>query len=297
MVPHINIRTLIDQGDALGESPVWSAREQALYWVDILNPRICRWDALSKQVSHWPMPQTIGSIGLCANGEILAALRDGVYMFSPEPGRLSKLAAPDTVPTNRLNDGKVSPEGRFWIGSMDDRPDKQPVAALFCMEPNFRTSRKVEALRVSNGLAWSPDGRVMYHSDSRAASVWAYDYDPASGEISGRRSFINYLPEWGRPDGAAVDRDGCYWSAGVTMGRLNRFDPDGKLMDFVQFPVSHITMPCFGGPELKTLFVTSSRAEVPEEHRATMPLAGALFALDLDVAGAPVGEFLGEQPQ
>lgn len=293
MARKFDISVAVNQGDALGESPVWCAREQALYWVDITAQAIYRRGA-DAGLSRWATPATIGSIGLCQNGDILTALRDGVYVFSATDNTFRRIATPDSVSTNRLNDGKVSPEGRFWIGSMDDRADKLPVAALFSLEADLSTRRKVNGLRVSNGLAWSPDGRILYHSDSRAATVWRYDYAPESGELGEQQIFITYQPEWGRPDGAAVDSEGCYWSAGVTAGRLNRFDPDGRLISFIELPASHITMPCFGGPQMKTIFVTSSRADVAPERRAAMPLAGALFAIEQDIAGVAVGEFTGD---
>ena len=290
----LDVSCVLDARDALGESPVWSIGEAALYRVDIVGQRVHRWHPATGQQSFWPMPCAVGSIGLRQRGGLVVALRSGFAALDTRSGALTPLAHPEPdIPTNRLNDGKVSPDGRFWAGTMDERATKEPVAALYRLDSDHRLRRMVPGLKVSNGLAWSPDGRTMYHSDSRAGTVWRYDHDPATGELGERQVFVDYRPEWGRPDGAAVDAEGCYWSAGVTAGRLNRFSPQGQLMSYVRMPVSHPTMPCFGGPELKTLYVTSLRAEVPAEVLPNTPLAGGVFALLPGVAGLPAGLYQG----
>ncbi len=273
----------------VGESPVWDETLQRLWWVDIRAPALHRTDPATGATETWPMPEAIGSLGLCRSGALLLSLRSGIHRFDPRRAD----AAPELVarppgepPHNRLNDGKVSPEGRFLVGSMDDRPEKQPRAALHRLDPGGRCTRLAEGFTVSNGLAWSPDGRTLYHSDSRASVIWAWDYDPATGAIGGRRVFARPTQEQGRPDGAAVDAEGAYWSAGVSAGRLNRFLPDGTLDRCLPLPVRAPTMPCFGGPGLRTLFVTSLTPE-GEPH----PNDGALIALDAGVAGTPVGRF------
>jgi sugar lactone lactonase YvrE len=284
----------LDARCALGESPVWSARENALYWVDILNARVHRWHPADNSRREWQLPAQVGSIGLRAGGGIVAALKTGFHLLDTDSGALTLLAHPEPgVATNRLNDGKVSPEGRFWAGTMDERADKQPVGALYRLDADHRCHRMVDAIKVSNGLAWSPDGLTMYHSDSRAAAIYRYDYDPDTGAIGERRLFAAMQPEWGRPDGAAVDVEGCYWSAGVTAGRINRFSPEGILIGHVRLPVTHPTMPCFGGPDLKTLYVTTLRAEVAADVLPGTPLAGGIFKIDVDVAGTPVGMYAG----
>ena len=286
------VRCVLDARDALGESPVWCPKERVLYRVDILGQKILRWNPNTGEQQSWRMPAKIGSLGLCLDGRLIVALKGGVHLFNTRRETMECIATPDAhIATNRLNDGKVSPEGRFWIGSMDDRPEKHEVASLFCISGNNRCVAVVGGLKVSNGLAWSPDGRIMYHSDSRAATVWRYTYDPATGQLADKAVFISYHPEWGRPDGAAVDVDGCYWSAGVSAGRINRFDAAGQLMGFVQTPISHPTMVCFGGADMKTVYVTSVRADLPSELLESTPLAGGVFAFESGVAGVPVGVF------
>jgi len=278
----------------LGESPVWSARESALYWVDITAPRIHRWDPASGVRQHWPMPAAVGSIGLRERGGMVVALRSGFHLFDPRSGALTFLENPEPyVPTNRLNDGKVSPEGRFWAGTMDDRPERAPTGSLYRLDADHRCTHVVEGIRVSNGLAWSPDGRTLYRSDSRGAAIFRHAYDPDSGALGAQETFVAMRPEWGRPDGAAVDVEGCYWSCGIGMGRINRFDPDGRLVSYIALPVTHPTMPCFAGPDLKTLYVTSLREGLAAPELERTPLAGALFRIEMEVAGTPVALYRG----
>lgn len=273
----------------VGESPVWDDSTGLLWWVDIRAPALHRTDPTTGVTRSWPMPEAIGSIGLCRSGAILLSLRSGIHRIDPHrDGAVPEMVAtpPGEPAHNRLNDGKVSPDGRFLVGSMDDRPEKQATAALHRLDPDGSCTRIADGFIVSNGLAWSPDGRTLYHSDSRASVIWAWDYDPATGAIANRRVFAQPTEAQGRPDGAAMDAEGAYWSAGVSAGRLNRFLPDGTLERSIALPVRAPTMPCFGGPGLRTLFVTSLTPP-GEPH----PNDGAVIALDVGVAGVPVGRF------
>lgn len=284
------IRSVEDAPRAqVGESPVWDAASGLLWWVDIRAPALHRTDPRSGSTRSWPLAEPVGSLGLCRSGAVLLALRSGIHRFDPRDGALDLVAAPERDrPMNRLNDGKVSPEGRFLVGSMDDRPEKQATGALWRLDPGAAACALLaEGLFVSNGLAWSPDGRTLWHSDSRASVIWTWDYDPASGAIRNRREIARPSADTGRPDGAAVDAEGAYWSAGVSAGRLNRWLPDGTLDRVVELPLRAPTMPCFGGPEMRTLYVTSLRPAAGEP----MPLDGALLALDVGVAGVPVARF------
>ena len=289
------VRCVIDAKNTVGESPVWSASEQALYWVDILAPAVYRWHPASGERREWPMPAAVGSIGLREAGGLVVALRSGFHLFDLETGESRLLVHPEPErPTNRLNDGKVAPDGAFWAGTMDDRPEKEPVGALYRLGADHAVSRMSDGVKISNGLAWSPDGRTLYHSDSRAGAIWRHAHDMATGEIGPRRPFVTMQPDWGRPDGGAVDAEGCYWGCGISVGRVNRFSPDGELIGWIELPVTHPTMPCFGGPDLKTLYVTSLREKFTPEQIAATPLAGGVFAVDgLDVAGTPVARYRG----
>ena len=177
---------VLDAKAELGECPVWSADEQALYWVDIYAPSMNRLDPATGENRNWIMPDTIGSFGLRESGGAVVALRDGFHLFDFDTGTATFLAAPDdSIPGTRFNDGKVAPDGRFFAGTMDEERLSRPIAALYRLDPDGAVHRVVDELIVSNGLAWSADGATMYHSDSKVPVIWAYDYDTATGAISG----------------------------------------------------------------------------------------------------------------
>jgi len=281
------VESLIDIPLGTGEGPCWDAEAGMLYFVDIPAPALYRIDPRTKRLDRFEMPGTIGSFGLTLDGRAIVALRHGVHLFDMRTGKFEFLVHPEPEPaTNRLNDGKVGPDGRFWVGTMDDRPEKQPVASLYRIDPDGRSARMFEGSTVSNGLAWSPDGRTLYHSDSRQRFLQAFDYDLASGNIANRRTVRTFTEEEGRPDGAAVDSEGYYWSSGVSAGCLNRVAPDGTIERKIMLPLAAPTMPCFGGDDLKTLFVTSLTSD-----RLGPKQAGTLVSFRVDVAGAPVGRF------
>ncbi|MFC0385476.1 SMP-30/gluconolactonase/LRE family protein [Muricoccus vinaceus] len=270
-----------------GESPVWDESLGRLWWVDIPAPALHRTDPATGETETWTVPEPVGCLGLCRSGTLLLGLRSGIQRFDPKDGLLYRLAAPEPDrPENRLNDGKVSPEGRFLVGSMNDTEEKSPTGALWRLDPGQRTCARLAGdITISNGLAWSPDGRTLWHSDTEAGVIWNWDYDPADGTVCNRREVCRPDAATGLPDGGAVDAEGGYWSAGVSAGRLNRWLPDGTLDRFVELPVRAPTMPCFGGPGLRTLFVTSLRNK---DHG---PHDGRLIALDVGIAGTPVGHF------
>ena len=288
------VSLILDVRNRIGECIVWSEAEQALYWLDILAPAIYRWIPETGAMTTWPMPAPIGAFGLRRGGGMIVGLKTGIHFFDPESGEFAFIVHPEPdLPTNRLNDGKVSPEGRFWIGSMYDVPtgERKHTGALYRIDPDGSCHRMVEDLICSNGLAWSPDGRTMYHSDSRGMVVKAYDYDPVTGNIANPRVIAEPGEADGRPDGAGMDMEGCYWSAGVSAGCMNRYRPDGTLAGKIAVPTPAPTMCTFGGPDRKTMYITSHR-ERPETL-AEFPTAGGVFAVEVDVPGVADALFAG----
>ena len=284
----IAVHCAIDARNTTGESPLWSAREAALYWVDIPDGVIHCWQPETGTRRQWRLPAAVGSIGLRASGGLVVAMRSGFHLFDLQTEALTFLCHPEPeLPGNRLNDGKVSPEGRFWAGTMDERADKQPIGSLYRLDADHRCTRMAGEVKVSNGLAWSPDGGTMYHSDSRSGVIFRHAYDAETGALGEREIFVRMQPEWGRPDGGATDEEGCYWSCGVSAGRINRFSPDGELIGFVEMPILHPTMPCFGGADLKTLYVTTARDKRPPAELIDEPYAGCVLAFEVDVPGLP----------
>ena len=290
----MTVRCVLDVGDELGESIVWCAEEGALYRVDILAPAIHRLETATGAVRSWSMPSAIGSLGLREGGGAVVALKNGFHLFDFESGSLTFIVDPEPDrPDNRLNDGKVGPDGRFWAGSMDDRADKEPVAALYRLDVDGTCHKMADGLIVSNGLAWSQDGTTLYHSDTRLCFIHAYDYDKVSGSLGARRLIAQLTDDVGRPDGAAVDVEGCYWSCGISAGRINRFRPDGELDGWIEMPVPAPTMCCFGGPDLKTLYVTTKRVGLSDEVLAAYPQSGGIFSVDVGIEGVAVSRFKG----
>jgi sugar lactone lactonase YvrE len=285
----VAVACVVDARCTLGESPVWAAREGGLYWADIEGCALHHWRPADGVHRSWSLPSKLGSLGLCADDALILALKHGIHRFDVMTEALSFIAHPEAAqPGFRYNDGKVSPDGRLWVGTMDEDPERKPLASLYRLDAEGISTTMVSGLRVSNGLAWSPDGRTMYHCDSRVPQIWRHAYDPADGSIGPREVFAEVDPAWGRPDGAAVDVEGCYWSAGIGAGRVNRFAPDGRLIGHVELPVTHPTMPCFGGTGLRTMYITSLRHGLAPDVLARTPQAGSVFAVDVGVAGVPI---------
>ena len=293
---------LTTEPDALSESPFWHPQEQRLYWVDIPGRRLARVAVQGLQASgaveYWPLPQEPGCIAPAAEGGLVLALRDGVYRARQWGGALDKLAdAPYDTARLRFNDGKCDPQGRLWAGSMYE-PRDQALGVLYMLDGR-KLRPMMDGVTTANGLAWSPDGRTAYWADTAAHRVRAFDFDAATGQLSGGRLFHQMAPKpegwaWGsaspyggRPDGAAVDAEGCYWSAQFEGGRLLRLSPAGEVLAQLPTPVLCPTMPCFGGPDLKTLFITSARQGRSEAELASHPGSGCLFALRVEVPGLP----------
>lgn len=288
------IRCILDAKAQLGESPVWSAEEQALYWVDILSPALHRLDVRRGACRSWEMPAAIGSFGLREKSGAVLSLRNGFHRFDFDSGRLESIIDPEAhMHGTRFNDGKVSPDGRFWAGTMDDEMLNRPLGSLYRLDADGACHKMVGGLIVSNGLAWSPDGKTMFHSDSKGQVVFAYDYDADTGSIANQRVIARPSEEIGRPDGAATDMEGYYWSAGISAGVLNRWSADGRLDRQIALPCAAPTMPCFGGPDMKTIYVTSLRHNLSADKLAAFPQSGGVFAVEVDVPGVPIAKFKG----
>jgi len=284
----------------LAEAPTWDAQAGRLWWADIEARMLHSLDfeigadatLAARQHRQFEFAQKVCSIGLTRSGRLLLALSDGVYFFTPATETLELLVRPEPDrPEHQLNDGKVGPDGAFWVGSIEESPERPPVGSLYRISADGRCRRISTGYRVSNGLAWSADGRAMFHSDSRGPTIDRWDFDPATGMVGSRTPIRTLTEKIGRPDGGACDVAGGYWSAGVSAGCLNRFDFDGKLVQQVELPEPRPTMPCFAGPDMQTLFVTCARHGLDAATLARHPDAGRLLMLRVAVAGVPVPRF------
>lgn len=271
--------------DILGEGPLWSPDEQALYWVDIQRPALQRWHPASGDYRSWQMPSEIGSFALRESGGCVVALRTGLYFFDLRRGRLDLICDPEPdQPFTRFNDGKVDRQGRFWVGTMDEGFAEHRRAALYRLDPNGQCSRLRAGVGISNGLGWSPDNRVMYYTDSAEHSIYAYDFDPVAGQIANERLFAQ-TPAAFVPDGLTVDAAGYVWSAKWDGWKVVRYAPDGGVDLEIPLPVQRPTSCAFGGPTLQQLFITSARDGLSAAELAAQPLAGSLFVVETGVRG------------
>lgn len=289
------LRCALDCRSFLGEGPTWDSQGQALWWCDIYGPTLERWVPMSAARRSWKLPEAIGSFALCETGNrAILALASGFHALNLDSGTLTPIADPEADrPGTRFNDGRCDRQGRFLAGTMS-MGLKRPNAALYRLDADLGTERLIGDTTVANGLAFSPDGTVMYWADSPAQTVWAFDYDTASGRPGARRVLRQFAPGDGFPDGAAVDAEGFYWTAMFNGGRVLRLDPrNGETVREIPIPVRRPTMPAFGGADLKTLYVTSARENAPADELAHHPQSGSIFAIEVDVPGLDEPRFKG----
>ena len=281
---------LPDHRDQVGESPAWSPAEQALYWVDIEGRRVHRWTHADQRVQSWETAERPACIALHAAGGLLAGMETGVFHLQfRADGSLSATRLADVdhpQPGMRFNDGRCDRQGRFWAGTMvRDMWLAQPAGSLYCMDASRGLSAPlVQGLVTQNGLGFSPDGKTMYLSDSHPSvqQIWQLPLRD-DGSLGERAPFVDMRDVPGRPDGGAVDADGCYWICGNDAGVVHRFTPQGRLDRSIRVPTSKPSMCSFGGPDLDVLFITSIRPGQPQGD--DVALGGAIFATRPGVSG------------
>ena len=284
---------VLDVRASLGECPVWSESEQVLYWVDINAPSLNRFDPATGHNTAMAMPEAVGCFALRKGGGFIVALRDGLWLARGDGVLERRIAvAPYDTATQRFNDGRCDPQGRFLAGSMNEKRDANS-AALWRVDLNHTVTRVLDDIMISNGLAWSPDGRTMYHADTPTHTVRAFAYDATSGTPSSPRMFAHWTGETDRPDGGAVDSAGNYWTAFYRGGKVVQISPAGATLAEYPIPVMCPTMCAFGGPDLRTLYVTSARQMRDDDELARLPYSGGIFAMRVDIPGLPEPFFLG----
>lgn len=293
----VEAAVLCDVRCQVGESPIWSPAEQALYWVDIEGRAVHRVDQAGRH-QPWAMPERIGCIARHAQGGLLAAMETGLFHLRPTAsgGMAADLvqAVDFPLPAMRFNDGRTDRQGRFWVTSMvRDMAAASSAGALFRHAQGRFEPSGISGLRTGNGLGFSPDGRVMYLSDSHPTvqQIWAFDLDDV-GMPTRQRLFVDMHQHPGRPDGAAVDADGCYWICGNDAGLVHRFTPAGRLDRSIAIPAAKPAMCAFGGPKLDRLYVTTIAPPTPFAGYDPA-LAGAVFVVDPRCTGLSDAAFAG----
>jgi sugar lactone lactonase YvrE len=291
------------QANQLGESPFWHRLEHKLYWIDIPARQVLRADVASGVVETWDLPSEPGCIAPAASGGLVLALRHGVFRARQWGGPLQQIATLDYDPAfMRANDGKCDALGRFWIGTIDETKAAHN-AGLYCLDcRNGRAplpKRKVGHALTANGLAWSPDGATLYWSDTASHAVRAWDFDAPLATLTAERTLHQFAPRsalpdvayGGRPDGAAVDAEGNYFVALYEGRRVCQLAPDGTLLAQWETPAQCPTMVCFGGDDLRTLYLTTARQKRSAEELKALPLSGCIFSMRVRTPGLPVNFF------
>lgn len=298
MLASVDYECVLEYAAQTGESPVWSIAEQALYWIDIQQPALHRFDPATGHDRHWMLPDEIGCFALSANGtRAILGLRGGLYELGLGGGELRELAqAPFDSTLFRFNEGGCDRTGRFWLGVMFDPKDPLKKSAKLRGEwHSYTESGGLVPHRdfavIPNGLAWDRSYRTMYISHSDGGIIYAFDYDATRGHLGERRIFATIPHEMGIPDGCAIDEEGGYWSAIHGGGRLRRFHVDGTFDRDVYLPVSLPTMCAFGGANLDILYVTSKSLGLTLKQREEQPLAGKLLRFRPEVRGIPTASF------
>jgi L-arabinonolactonase len=277
---------IIPVSNTLGEGVQWDVADQALWWTDIAERKIFR--RRDGALQTFAMPQRVGSFALVEGGdEIVVAFESGIALIDLNGQEPRWLGRPDmALDGMRFNDGRVDRQGRFWAGTMEELEPRSGQGNLYCLDRGGLLHHRESGVEIANGLAWSPDGRVMYFADSPLRTIFAYDFDTETGDISSRRVFAR-TPDGAYPDGATVDEQGFLWSAHWGTGRVVRYAPDGRIDRALELPVSQPTCTAFGGAGLDILFVTSARDGLSRSSLAAEPNAGDVFAYRTGFRGLP----------
>jgi len=277
-----------DAGARLGEGPIWSVTEQVLYWLDIERRSVHRFDPVTGADDSVDVGEMPGALVLRGSGGAVLAVESGFAVCGGWPFRPSPLAEVDgDRPDLRMNDGACDSRGRFWAGTM--RKDAAGAdGALYRLDPTGEVTRMLEAVGISNGIAWSPDDTLMYYVDTPTHAVDVFDFDPEDGSIANRRRLVDVDPADGDPDGLVCDSDGCLWLALWNGHAVRRYAPDGKLIGIVDVPTARVTKCAFGGPDLDDLFITTAGG-----GDAAEPHAGALFHVRTGFVGCAPNLFAG----
>ncbi|PPQ14720.1 Sugar lactone lactonase YvrE [Bradyrhizobium shewense] len=289
--PH-KVETVVATTDILGETPLWCGRTNKLWWVDIDRQLHQSFDLATG--AHETIRydcRFLGSQALASDGSHILAQDLSLFRRDPVSGIVSRICEVETGVDNRLNDGRVDARGRLWIGTMDNELHR-PNGALYRVDGDGAVRRMFADVIVTNGIAFSPDSRTLYFTDTRRYRTWCFDFDLDDGTISNKRLFADYAASGERPDGACVDVDGGLWTAFFSGGRIARYRPDGQIDTVISLPVTNPTCVCFGGSDYKTMFVTSARKFLDTGQLSSEPEAGHLLAIHGLAQGLPEHRFV-----
>ena len=283
------MKALIAQGASLGEGPCWHAGHQVLYWVDIDNKLLHRYNPSTGLNETFPQDERVGTVAPYGDNELILALENSLIVFNPETNDTRTICAFAAEDSNlRSNDGKCDPAGRFWIGSMPF-DNEVSLGDLYRLNTDSGLQHQLSNIYCSNGLAWDLGRKRMYYIDSGKKSVFIFDYDHETGAISNQQTHIEFSGDMGVPDGMCIDDDDCIWVAQWGGFGVSRFDPDGSFMQKVDCPARCVTACTFGGADRKTLFITSAHKD--GSYGEATEHDGRLYSIDLDISGPAAYHF------
>lgn len=291
-----SLRTQLAVANQLGEGVIWHPLTQSLWWTDIEACQLYRYALAEDALQSWPVPERIGSFGFTDKpGLLVVAFASGFALFDHTNGHIQWLAQPEQQrPANRLNDGRVDRQGRFWAGGMVEHPEHEQDsqgAGLYCLDTAGQVQQHLDGIRISNGLCWSPEADILYHADSARRVITAYPFNAAKGSLGAPRLFAT-TPEGIHPDGATIDSAGNLWSAQWGGSRVVCYDRQGQITGVLKLPVSQTSCVAFAGPELNLLCVTTARTGLSEAQLLAEPGAGDLFIYEVEAHGLPEARFV-----
>lgn len=287
------VSCVIDCANELGECPLWSPKDNVLWWIDVAKPTLWRFDPARNTTSSWPLPKPPTVLALRENGGLLIVFRRGYALVDAlEPGTLIEQQYASDLAEERFNDGKVDRLGRMWVGTMD-RKLSRPIGQLYRLSIDQPVQAVDQGFVLSNGIGWNPESTLMYFAETHSKNIYVFDYDLKNGTAINRRVFANIGGEGG-PDGLTVDVYGNVWVAVFGGGAIYKYAPDGQLTQQLAFPTAHPTSCTFGGADLQTLYITSSRMSLEGESSTDSAQAGGMWAVQIDDSRGQIEAFLAE---
>lgn len=288
------LKLVIDAKATLGEGPFWHPQKCVLYWVDIMEKKVHIHNPATNTNKSIDVGQYVGAVVPREDGGCILAMHNGFYALNEESEEITPLTDPESdIPTNRFNDGKCDPAGRFWAGTMSLN-NGGPVGALYCLDTDLNVQKKVDHVTCSNGLAWSSDHKTMYYIDTPTKQVVAFDYQVQNGEIDNKRVVVTIPEGEGAPDGMTIDREGMLWVAHWGGYQVSRWNPqNGEKLSSIPVPAAQVTSCAFGGEQLDELYITTARIGLSEEALQEQPHAGGVFCYKTAVKGQPTNSFAG----
>ena len=291
----VEVDVVVASGDLLGEGVIWALEPRRVWWTDILGRRLCRYDPSTGHYETFALEEQLASFAPLGGERLLAGFGSGLALMDLSDRSRRDLAPVEAhLPSTRLNDGKLDRQGRFVFGTMDENTEgAKPIGSVYSYDGSGTPRELFHGIRISNSIAFSPDGQKMFFADTPNRRIDICDYDPESGQVGPLRPFVSISESEGYPDGSAVDAEGCLWNAEWGGGRVVRYTPTGRIDRWIALPCRNITCCAFGGRDLRTLYVTTARYGLTSEQLASEPDAGSLFAMEVGVAGLPDTRFAG----